>query len=559
MAYTPLSPSGVANALQNVAKFPDSRLQQYAAGRPPQPTGQVQPGPTGQAAQELNARGMQRQAAQRQQAMQNNPANSPTIFQQKDMELQQKAQQIQQQEQKLGLLGALMAKKAQDMQARDTTGIGSLPLDTFNAMDGGIVFSGGGGVKGYSGEDDESVVRRIDASKLPRFDPLAPSRELSDEQKYALLRWGQMLGDAKTKEAALRAEQLNKQPPPPSREEKKEDTGRRGSGKTNTPSGVAGLDIEGRMRRGLASVRGESDKQEKLVGDIQRNLEEQYEAIDKSNLSDAQKEAARKKVTDAMQAEYAEYTTGRESRQKAVADALRGKKPGMFEGIASALPSGRASFADVLAGAARGVTTERGRYRDADKEAALYMARAQEESAKADMLEKRGQRAEAQAAEDRAQRLMNEAATRRMQALGVKKEGIAALLQREDAQQAIERAIAEKAVTAQLDYETKERLERLKASLQPREVSFYNQVLAAFNSGDPKRIQAAKDTLSAMSLSKPTTKTGEITPAQLRRSYDSEMRTWDTNLKGPRPTFEQWKARSEGSGEDVVDFTGGKG
>ena len=153
---------------------------------------------------------------------------------------------------------------------------------------------------------------------------------------------------------------------------------------------------------------------------------------------------------------------------------------------------------------------------------------------------------------------MNEAATRRMQALGVKKEGIAALLQREDAQQALGRAIAEKAITAQLDYETKERLERLKASLQPREVSFYNQVLAAFNSGDPKRIQAAKDALSAMSLSKPTTKTGEITPAQLRRSYDAEMRTWDAT-KGPRPTFEQWKARSAGPSEGVVDFTGGKG
>ncbi len=558
MAYTPLSPSGVANALQNVAKFPDSRLQQYAAGRPPQPTGQVQPGPTGQAAQELNARGMQRQAAQRQQAMQNNPANSPTIFQQKDMELQQKAQQIQQKEQQLGLLGALMAKKAQDMQARDTTGIGSLPLDTFNAMDGGIVFNGGGRVKGYSGEDDESVVRRIDPSKLPRFDPLAPSREVSDEQKEMLMVFGKRLGEGLQKQAALRREAYLKDTPPP-KEEKKEDTGRRDSGKTNTSSGVAGLDIEGRMRRGLASVRGESDKQERLVSDIQRNLEEQYEAIDKSNLSDAQKEAARKKVTDAMQAEYAEYTTGRESRQKAVADALRGKKPGMFAGIASALPSGNVSLADVLAGAAKGVTAERGRYRDADKEAALYMARAQEESAKADMLEKRGQRAEAQAAEDRAQRLMNEAATRRMQALGVKKEGIAALLQREDAQQAIERAIAEKAVTAQLDYETKERLERLKASLQPREVSFYNQVLAAFNSGDPKRIQAAKDALSAMSLSKPTTKTGEITPAQLRRSYDNEMRTWDTNLKGPRPTFEQWKARSEGSGEDIVDLTAGRG
>jgi hypothetical protein len=557
MAYTPLSPSGVANALQNVAKFPDSRLQQYAAGRPPQPTGQVQPGPTGQAAQELNARGMQRQAAQRQQAMQNNPANSPTIFQQKDMELQQKAQQIQQQEQKLGLLGALMAKKAQDMQARDTTGIGSLPLDTFNAMDGGIVFSGGGGVKGYSGEDNESVVRRIDPSKLPRFDPLAPSKELSDEQKEMLMVFGKRLGEGLQKQAALRKEAYLKDTPP--KEEKKEDTGRRDSGKTNTPSGVAGLDIEGRMRRGLASVRGESDKQERLVSDIQRNLEEQYEVIDKSNLSDSQKEAARKKVTDAMQAEYAEYTTGRESRQKAVADALRGKKPGMFAGIASALPSGNVSLADVLAGAAKGVTAERGRYRDADKEAALYMARAQEESAKADMLEKRGQRAEAQAAEDRAQTLLDKATTRRLQGLGVKEKGIASLLQREDAQQALERAIAEKAITAQLDYDTKAQLERLKASLQPKEVSFYNQLLAAFNSDDPKRIEAAKNMLSAMSLRQPVRNTGAITDSQLRKSYDSEMRTWDTNLKGPRPTFEQWKARSEGSGEDIVDLTGGKG
>lgn len=557
MAYTPLSPSGVASALQNVAKFPDSRLQQYAAGRPPQPTGQVQPGPTGQAAQELNARGMQRQAAQRQQAMQNDPANSPTIFQQKDMELQQKAQQIQQKEQQLGLLGALMAKKTQDMQARDTAGIGSLPLDTFNKFDGGIVFSGGGGVKGYSGEDEESVVRKIDASKLPRFDPLASSRELSDEQKEMLMMYGKRLGEGLQKQAALRREAYLKDVPP--KEEKKEDTGRRDSGKTNTSSVGTNVDIEGRMRRGLASVRGESDEQKRLVGDIQRNLDEQYKAIDESNLTDAQKEAARKKVTDAMQAEYGEYTKGREARQKAVADALRGEKPGMFAGIASALPSGRSSFADVLAGAAKGVTAERSRYRDADKEAALYMARAQEESAKADMLEKRGQRAEAQVAEDRAQRLMNEAATRKMQALGVKKEGIAALLQREDAQQAIERAIAEKAVTAQLDYDTKVKLEQLKASLQPREVSFYNQVLAAFNSGDPKRIQAAKDALSAMSLSKPASNTGAITDAQLRRSYDTEMRTWDTNLKGPRPTFEQWKARSEGSSEGVVDFTGGKG
>jgi len=603
MAYTPLSPSGVASALQNVAKFPDSRLRQYESGRPfPQPTGQVQPGPTGQAAQELNARGMQRQAAQRQQAMQNNPANSPTIFQQKDMELQQKAQQIQQKEQQLGLLGALMAKKAQDMQARDTAGIGSLPLDTFNKFDGGIVFSGGGAVQRFNGLQGSQPRNRAEANlqELMQQVEMLPDREevlrgfggvqpdayllrrklvergyeidpktneiktpykmkgpITQEQRDALLGFGQMYGEAKTKEAALRGEELSKGASPA--QKKKEDTGRKDSDKTSTPSVGTSLDIEGRMRRGLASVRGESDQQQRLVSDIQRNLDEQYKAIDESNLTDAQKEVARKKVTDAMQAEYGEYTKGRETRQQAVADALRGKKPGMFAGIASALPSGNASFADVLAGAAKGVTAERGRYRDADKEAALYIARAQEESAKADMLEKRGQRAEAQAAEDRAQALLDKAAIRKTQALDVKKQGLAALLQREDKLQADERAIAEKAITAQLDIESKIMLERLKASLQPREVNFYNQVLAAFNSGDPKRIQAAKDALSAMSLSKPASNTGAITESQLRRAYDSEMRNWDIKLKGPVPTYEQWKARSAGPSEGVVDFTGGKG
>jgi len=147
----PFPPDGpqVQAALQ---KVPTSQLQNYAAGRPPQPTGQVTPGPMGAAAEALNARGAIGAANQRQQAMQNNPANSPTIFQQKDMELQQKAQQLQQQEQQLGVLGALMAKKAQDMQARESMGVANLPVrpDMFTAMDGGIVFSGGGGVEGYA-------------------------------------------------------------------------------------------------------------------------------------------------------------------------------------------------------------------------------------------------------------------------------------------------------------------------------------------------------------------------------------------------------------------------
>ena len=151
----PFPPGGpqVQAALQNPARFPDQRLQQYAQGQ--QPTGQV---PPPMAANELTIRNAQRQAASRQSAMQNNPQNSPTVFQQKDMELQQKAQQLaamqqqmQQKEQQLGVVGALMAKKAQDLQAREQ-GIAalSLPQNIFTAMNGGVVFNRGGGVQGYA-------------------------------------------------------------------------------------------------------------------------------------------------------------------------------------------------------------------------------------------------------------------------------------------------------------------------------------------------------------------------------------------------------------------------
>jgi hypothetical protein len=123
----------------------------------------------------MMARGNERQAFQRQQAMQNNPANSPTIFQQKDMELQQKAQQlaamgqqIQQKEQQLGLLGALMAKKEQDLAGREQ-GIAALPMrpDMFTAMDGGIVFSGGGGVLGFKKGGDRGEMDPENAAESP--------------------------------------------------------------------------------------------------------------------------------------------------------------------------------------------------------------------------------------------------------------------------------------------------------------------------------------------------------------------------------------------------------
>jgi hypothetical protein len=105
----------------------------------------------GAASEALSARGAMGAASQRQNAM-NNKVSDSTIFQQKDMQIQQAMQALQQKEQQLGVLGALMAKKAQDMQARESAGVGGLPLpeNMFTAMDGGIVFAGGGDVEGYA-------------------------------------------------------------------------------------------------------------------------------------------------------------------------------------------------------------------------------------------------------------------------------------------------------------------------------------------------------------------------------------------------------------------------
>lgn len=137
-------------AIQNPVRFPDQKLQQYAAGNPPQPTGQVTPPMAGQ---ELAQRGPARQAFQNQEAMQSDPKNSPTIYQQllmKEQMINQQAQMMQQKEQQLGMAGAMLAKKAQDIAQRER-GIAALSIrpDMFTAMNGGIVFRQGGGVQGF--------------------------------------------------------------------------------------------------------------------------------------------------------------------------------------------------------------------------------------------------------------------------------------------------------------------------------------------------------------------------------------------------------------------------
>lgn len=164
------NPMQAQAAIQNPVRFPDQKLQQYAAGNPPQPTGQVTPPMAGQ---ELAMRNQGRQAFQRQQAMQDNPENSPTVFQQKDMQLQQAMQALQQKEQQLGLAGAMLAKKQQDLAARER-GIAALPINPnmFTAMDGGIVFSGGGRVQRF---DNGGMADRVAEGFTERGEVSPPS------------------------------------------------------------------------------------------------------------------------------------------------------------------------------------------------------------------------------------------------------------------------------------------------------------------------------------------------------------------------------------------------
>ncbi|NDG20163.1 MAG: hypothetical protein EB117_18140, partial [Betaproteobacteria bacterium] len=76
-----------------------------------------------------------------------------------------------------------MAKKAQDLQAREAMGVAQLPVnpDMFTAMHGGVVFNDGGRVPGYASrglvKDDEFRMvneqpQLLSEEVLPELDPL---------------------------------------------------------------------------------------------------------------------------------------------------------------------------------------------------------------------------------------------------------------------------------------------------------------------------------------------------------------------------------------------------
>lgn len=544
MAQIPFSPPQVQAALQNPTRFPDQKLQQYAQRG--SPTGQVSPM---MAQQEMASRGQERQAFQRQQAMQNNPENSPTIFQQKDAELEQARAALQQQQQQVGMMGAMLAKKQQDLQARER-GIAALPMrqDMFTAMDGGIVFRGGGNVEGYA---SDGLVK--DRGILTTEGLVADFKRLFE---YLGVPWTSFEeGMARTKEGqeALRQRVaiFNEVPLTGSRAEAPSTVPQNTASKSkSTPTTqrtqaapTASSDYGSRFVRMMAPYTGESEESTQLSADIQSSIRREIDAINRSQMSEEDKAAARKKVIEDMQKEYGEYTKGRESRRGDIAEALRGKPADIWQGIAAGLPTDTRGLriAGLLSGVAKGVAGERGRAEDREREARMFLAKAAEEDARADLAERRGQRKEADAAELRAQQLRNEAADRMRATEKTGREGLAALLSRSDKQADIQRSIGAKAAEMTLGFDADIAKLREQARLRPQDA--YTTALQWLAGDDPKKKQAAEMLLGRGR--------GTLSDVNLAPLFQKEKEKWESNVENmgkPYPySFEQFKARFGGN------------
>jgi len=528
----PFPPGGpqVQAALQNPARFPDQRLQQYAQGQ--QPTGQV---PPPMAANELTIRNAQRQAASRQSAMQNNPQNSPTVFQQKDMELQQKAQQLaamqqqmQQKEQQLGVVGALMAKKAQDLQAREAMGVAQLPVNPnmFTAMDGGIVFNGGGQVQRFNGQTGSQPRSTIGYSGL-QFNPMgvnvperpqltSSSRDERDlfEELEEKVRTGTATPSERRRYNSLRALSLDmygsRRSPStdvpdytqdiagkdftyPTRavqdkttDDKKETTGKKGSGESTgqrvptTPQSNIFKEYMSMVAPYAVTPESVQQYRQGILGSLGR----MREGYDKSQLTPEQRAAIEKEERDRLAQEYADYTKGRSERMEKIRSSLEGEAPSVWSKLAAGLPTDTRGMrlGTGIASIAKGYVGKEDEYEKRKREAAKYMAEADELAARADLAEKRGQTAagrQLSAAED----------LRRKQAyelLGISesayRQGVGALMSDEQAEQQKRLSMAMGAAGADVSARQQERLKLLE--LQNQRPSALQERLALFKS-DP--------------------------------------------------------------------------
>ena len=415
-----------------MSKMPGGVLQQYATGRPPQPTGQATPGPGGAPALALADRGFKGAANQRQNAM-NNKVSDSTIFQQKDMQIQQAMQALQQKEQQLGVLGALMAKKAQDMQTRESAGVGSLPLpeNMFTAMDGGIVFSGGGAVQRFNGVNSSTVKDRpiltneglaADFERLLNyfgvpFTSFEEGMARTKEGQEALRRRFERMPELGSMQTASRGEERKDEESKPGESKpRKEDKPNlvpvRGAGVASLTRRDFSADME-KLKPYMTGI--DRSDETKLINEYLDYQKKVAAEVAKGNLS----EEKAKEMMDArkaeMAAQYSKYTKDRGTRQEEMISAMQGEAPTFQERLGRGL--GRlptdlkgVRLGGALAALGAGAAESDAEYKKRVREAAVKRAEIRELNAKADLLEERGQMAEAdkvrKEAEDRTLRRM---------------------------------------------------------------------------------------------------------------------------------------------------------
>ena len=499
----PFPPGGpqVQAALQNPARFPDQRLQQYAQGQ--QPTGQV---PPPMAANELTIRNAQRQAASRQSAMQNNPQNSPTVFQQKDMELQQKAQQLaamqqqmqqqmQQKEQQLGVVGALMAKKAQDLQARER-GVAALPTpqDMFTAMDGGIVFNGGGRVQRFNGLGGSKVTlggKTWDELTAYEAEPASSMGELigglfsrggkkRDPRTGEPITLGEFLKLAEQDDSRVPSIAGEPEPTVYAKETKKSTRATTPSTTSAAKAGIGSLPNRPSFEQNLETLRPylERSPEETLYS---RALVDTFKQIEAAVKTGKISEEDAKKIMEAKKAElatqYQEYTKGRGERMEKIRSSLEGEAPSVWSKLAAGLPTDTRGMrlGTGIASIAKGYVGKEDEYEKRKREAAKYMAEVEELNAKADLLEKRGQTDAAERARDAAEKRAKEGAALEVTGLQAKASGVQSLLTPATTERGRIATAAGQLLGAELDEESKKRLLAEQAKYrEPREPNIQN-------------------------------------------------------------------------------------
>ena len=556
MSQIPFSPPQAQAAIQNPVRFPDQKLQQYASGQPPQPTGQVTQQMAGN---ELTVRNAQRQAASRQQAMNNNPENSPTIFQQLMMKeqmvdqqaqaIQQQAQAIQQKEQQLGLAGAMITKKARDLAERER-GIAQLPVrpDMFTAMDGGIVFNGGGKIERYAS------------------DGYVMNRDLTDEERRALQDYAGRLQNSMLGVQSGFPRVSTVESAAPSTVTATKDTGAKTSSTTSEKATPAASTPKPTSTDEALAKLEQYFKRSDEEALYERKLSEMWGELVKEIKAGRITEEQAKVIMDAKikqrQDIYGEYTKDRTGRQKKMEDALRGKAPDMADFLGAIAGGGPGkTLAETLSRMVPGATKLRAEQQAREMAAAKFAAEADELNAKADMLQKMGDIDAAERARADAEKRKADELKLKSDATTAASQGIVPLLQSARSERLAKGEAATGLMRDQLKDEAALRRMREEMGLRGGvQASFQNQILAAFNSGDPKRIKAVKDALEAINASRDSNK-GKVTEAQLRKAYDAAMLKWGTTidtLNKPKPTYEEWKAASTGQDADTgLDFTGG--